>query len=47
VGDNLQFDFNEPASIGIYSFHLDREGKTGNPASLHNLGQLTSLLENL
>lgn len=47
VGDNLQFDFNEPASVGIYSFHLDREGATGNPAALRNLEQLTELLDSL
>lgn len=47
VGDNLQFDFNEPASVGIYSFHLDREGATGNPAALRNLAQLTELLDSL
>jgi HAD superfamily hydrolase (TIGR01549 family) len=47
VGDNLQFDFSEPASVGIYSFHLDREGKTGNPASLRSLAQLTELLDTL
>lgn len=47
VGDNLQFDFNEPSSIGIYSFHLDREGKTGNPAALRNLEQLTELLDSM
>ena len=45
VGDNLQFDFYEPASIGIYSFHLDREGKHGNPASLPSLEQLAGRLE--
>lgn len=47
VGDNLQFDFNEPASIGIYSFHLDREGETGNPAALRNLEQLAGLLDSI
>jgi len=47
VGDNLQFDFSEPASVGIYSFHLDREGTTGNPASLRSLGQLAELLSSL
>lgn len=47
VGDNLQFDVNEPASIGIYSFHLDREGTTGSSASLRSLEQLAGLLENL
>jgi len=47
VGDNLQFDFYEPSSIGIQSFHLDREGTAGNPASLHNLNQLIDFLEKI
>lgn len=47
VGDNLQFDFSEPASIGILAFHLDREGKTGNPAALRDLSQLAGLLDSL
>lgn len=45
VGDNIQFDFSEPASVGILAFHLDREGKTGNPAALRDLWQLTELLD--
>ncbi|MCX6004617.1 MAG: HAD family hydrolase [Chloroflexi bacterium] len=44
VGDNLQFDFTEPASIGINAFHLDREGKTNNPIALRNLTQMIDLL---
>jgi HAD superfamily hydrolase (TIGR01549 family) len=44
VGDHRQFDFLEPASVGINSFHLDREGKTGDPAALRDLSQLAGLL---
>jgi len=44
VGDNLQFDFNEPSSVGIKAFHLDREYKTGNPIALCDLSELCSLL---
>lgn len=44
IGDNLQFDFNEPSRAGITAFHLDREHNTGNPASLNNLSQLSNLL---
>lgn len=43
VGDNRQFDFLEPASIGIRSFHLDREDTAGNSSSLRNLTQLADL----
>jgi HAD superfamily hydrolase (TIGR01549 family) len=45
IGDNKQFDFLEPASVGIRAFHLDREGKSGNPAALRNLAQLANLLD--
>lgn len=45
VGDNRQFDFTEPASVGIQSFYLDREGKSSDPASLRHLGQLADLLD--
>ena len=45
IGDNKQFDFLEPASVGIRAFHLDREGKSGNPAALRNLAQLADLLD--
>ena len=45
VGDNVQFDFLEPASVGIKAFHLDREGKSGNPAALRSLSELADLLD--
>ncbi len=45
IGDNKQFDFLEPASVGIRAFHLDREGKSGNPAALRSLAQLANLLD--
>jgi putative hydrolase of the HAD superfamily len=45
IGDNKQFDFLEPASVGIRAFHLDREGKSGNAAALRNLAQLADLLD--
>ena len=44
IGDNYQFDFLEPGSIGIRAFHLDREGRSDSPKSLRNLAQLTELL---
>jgi len=47
VGDHVQFDFIEPASIGIKAFHLDRDGKTGDAASLQSLCELTSLLADI
>ncbi|MDD5312371.1 MAG: HAD family hydrolase [Dehalococcoidia bacterium] len=47
VGDNLHFDYTEPASIGINAFHLDREGKTDNPAALRDLTQIIDLLGSL
>jgi len=43
VGDNLQFDYIEPASIGIKAFHLDREGKANNPDALRDLTQIIDL----
>jgi putative hydrolase of the HAD superfamily len=45
IGDNRQFDFLEPASVGISAFYLDREGKSNDPAALRNLGQLADLLD--
>lgn len=45
VGDHLQFDFIEPASIGIKAFHLDRNREAGTAASLQSLSELTSLLQ--
>lgn len=45
VGDNVQFDFLEPASVGIKAFHLDREGTSGNPAALRSLSELADLLD--
>ncbi len=47
IGDNMQFDFLEPDSVGIQAFHLDREGKSGNPAALRSLSQLADLLDGL
>jgi 5'-nucleotidase len=44
VGDNRQFDFLEPASVGIRAFYLDRKGESGDPASLSDLTQLIGLL---
>jgi putative hydrolase of the HAD superfamily len=45
VGDHLQFDCIEPASIGIQAYHLDREGKAGNPGSLNSLNRIVDVLE--
>jgi HAD superfamily hydrolase (TIGR01549 family) len=45
IGDNRQFDFLEPAAVGINAFYLDREGKSNDPASLRNLGQLADLFD--
>lgn len=45
IGDNLQFDVNEPASVGINAFHLNREDTTGNTASLRDLEQFAGLLD--
>jgi FMN phosphatase YigB (HAD superfamily) len=45
VGDNRQFDYTEPASVGIRAYYLDREGKSGDADSLHNLAELADLLD--
>ena len=44
IGDHMQFDFIEPASIGIKAFHLDRDRKAGAAASLQSLNELKSIL---
>jgi len=44
VGDHKQFDFIEPASIGIKAYHLDRIGKAGTAASIQSLSELSHLL---
>jgi len=44
IGDHRQFDFLEPASVGIHAFHLDRDRKSGAAASLQSLSELTHLL---
>lgn len=44
VGDHMQFDFVEPASIGIKAFHLDRNRESGMAASLQSLNELVPLL---
>jgi HAD superfamily hydrolase (TIGR01549 family) len=44
IGDHRQFDFLEPAAIGIRAYHLDRDGKAGDAESLHSLGELVHLL---
>ena len=44
IGDHIQFDFIEPASIGIKAFHLDRDGKISAAGSLQSLTELTRLL---
>ena len=44
IGDNLQFDCLEPASIGIQAYYLDREGKSENPGALSSLSQFADLL---
>jgi len=45
IGDNRQFDFTEPVSVGIRAFYLDREGNSGDTAALRNLTQLADLLK--
>jgi HAD superfamily hydrolase (TIGR01549 family) len=45
IGDHRQFDFLEPASIGIKAYHLDRDRKAGDAESLKSLSELTHLLE--
>ena len=44
VGDHRQFDFLEPASVGIHAYHLDRDRKAGDAESLQSLSELTHLL---
>jgi len=44
IGDHIQFDFIEPASIGIKAFHLDRDRKAGDAGSFQSLTELTHLL---
>jgi putative hydrolase of the HAD superfamily len=45
VGDHLQFDCLEPASIGIRAYYLDRDGKSGDPAVVRDLAQFAKILE--
>jgi putative hydrolase of the HAD superfamily len=47
VGDHLQFDCLEPASIGIRAYYLDREGKSGDPAAVRDLAQFAIILNGL
>jgi putative hydrolase of the HAD superfamily len=47
VGDHLQFDCLEPASIGIRAYYLDREGKSGDPAAVRDLAQFAIILNSL
>jgi putative hydrolase of the HAD superfamily len=47
VGDHLQFDCLEPASIGIRAYYLDREGKSGDPAAVRDLAQFTATINSL
>jgi len=47
VGDHLQFDCLEPASIGIRAYYLDREGKSGDPAAVQDLAQFAKTLNGL
>jgi len=47
VGDHLQFDCLEPASIGIRAYYLDREGKSGDPAAVRDLAQFAKILNGL
>ncbi len=44
VGDNYQFDYLEPSSIGIHAFYLDRNGKSTDPKALRDLTEFQSLL---
>ena len=44
IGDHRQFDFLEPASIGIRAYHLDRDRKAGDTESLQSLTELVHLL---
>lgn len=45
VGDHLQFDCLEPASIGIRAFYLDREGKSGDPAAVRDLAEFARIIK--
>ena len=47
VGDHLQFDCLEPASIGIRAYYLDREGKSGDPAAVRDLAQFAKTINSL
>lgn len=47
VGDHLQFDCQEPASIGICAYYLDREGKSGDPAAVRDLAQFEEIIQGL
>jgi len=47
VGDHLQFDCLEPASIGIRSYYLDREGKSGDPAAVRDLAEFAETIKSL
>jgi 5'-nucleotidase len=47
VGDHRQFDCLEPASTGIRSYYLDREGKSGDPAAVRDLEQFAEILNHL
>lgn len=44
VGDNQQFDFDIPRQLGIWAFHLDRNGQANCPESLNSLKQFQSCL---
>jgi len=47
IGDHMQFDFIEPASIGINAFHLDRNQEGGMATSLRSLNELVPLVKNM
>ena len=47
VGDHMQFDRLEPASIGIRAYYLDREGKSGDPAAVRDLAQFAKTINGL
>ena len=47
VGDHLQFDCLEPASIGIRAYYLDREGKSGDPSAVRDLAQFVETIKSL